>query len=63
MRDAFLDLINELLDMENKIITNYHSNPATPFDYYGMQLRDIRTKIDCKNEVYQSLFGEKLEGS
>ncbi len=61
IHDAFLGFIKELVDMETQIIANYHNNPTIPFDYYNLMIREIHTKIDCKREVYQRLFGESLE--
>ena len=61
LHETFTTMIQELVDMETQIITNYHNNPTIPFDYYNLTLREINSKIICKKEVYKRLTGEDLE--
>jgi hypothetical protein len=58
---SFKEMINELVEQEHQIITNYKNNPTFPFDYYSLLLREINTKIGCKREVYKRLTGEELK--
>ena len=51
LRTSFKEMINELVEQEHQIVTNYKMNPTFPFDYYSLILREINTKIGCKREV------------
>lgn len=60
-REIFLTMIKELSDLQYQVMSNYKNNPAIPFDYYGLMLREIDAKIQCKMEAYRRLTNEELD--
>jgi hypothetical protein len=61
VHETFITMIRELVAQQHQIATTYKNNPTIPFDYYGLLLREIDTKIQAKREIYKRLTGEELD--
>lgn len=61
LREALMNMINDLVKVETQLVKNYHEDRTIPLDFYNYSIRDISTRIQSKRDVYKYLTGEELK--